>query len=226
MNSEQPSVVLALAEYSALRNESLQCSEMIGHAVWIGLTGFIVTVGGTAAALGQIDNATVWLWLMDEAKVSFAVLVVLMLQSIAATAHLVSQLFRFLRIGVYLREHYEEPLAPSGANASAITLIRPQWERHIVGQRSISFYVVSIGILQLPLIPAIWGLNEYGFWISPGGAPLWLWLVLACTVAGDLWVASANVGRLVTIVSGRDKPRALLREEFVTPVRPGRILGL
>src|SRR4051812_17386159 len=42
-----------LAEYKALRDESLRCSQLLANAVWVAVTAYALTIGSIAAYIGK-----------------------------------------------------------------------------------------------------------------------------------------------------------------------------
>ena len=128
---------LCIEEYKALRAESLRCGGIISNTIWVGVTQYAVTC------------ITVFI-----RKIDFFVpllITLLMLESIAATAMFLSEVFKYSRIGWYLRFKIEKSFAAK--DPMTLEFRMPiEWEHWIQDKRSEIFYVASLFALQLPII--------------------------------------------------------------------------
>ena len=88
---------LCVEEYKALRAESLRCGGIISNTIWVGVTQYAVTC------------ITVFIRKTDYCVPLLIAL--LMLESISATAMFLSELFKYSRIGCYLRFKIEKSFA-------------------------------------------------------------------------------------------------------------------
>ncbi len=125
-----------LEEYRALRAESLQCAQIATNTTWIGFSAFVVTVGGAAAVVDKVHAAA-----------GVAALLVLV-QSVVASVVYLSELWKYARIGRYIRYKLESPLI-SADHPEASPLF---WEHWIANQRASWVYVFSLATLQLPVL--------------------------------------------------------------------------
>lgn len=130
---------LCLEEYKALRAESLRCAGIIANTVWLGITQFAITIVA-AASFGK-----------DNVVIRFTFLVLLSVESLAASAMFLSELWKYARIGRYIREKIEKTYIEKEDDPSVKT--KPMfWENWIKHKRARLLYHISIIILQLPNI--------------------------------------------------------------------------
>lgn len=143
---------ICIEEYKALRAESLRCGGIISNTIWIGVTQYAITCISVLAL-----NIKIY---------TFPLLIILLtLESISATVMFLSEVFKYSRIGRYLRCKIEKSFIIS--NFSELIFREPMgWEHWIQDKRSKTFYAVSLIILQLPVIILMFTVpvsNEIGF---------------------------------------------------------------
>lgn len=140
-------IEVRLSEYKALRDESLRCAQLLSNILWVAITGYAVTLGAGAAFLGKgdADNRQV---LVEFLVPAFALL--LCVESIAISAIYLSELWKYIRVGAYIRDHIE----PYFRNRfSAATGSPPMnWENWIRSHRARAIYLGSLTFLQLPIL--------------------------------------------------------------------------
>jgi hypothetical protein len=130
-----------MEEYKALRTETIRCAGIISNAVWIGITQFTLTV---AAATN---------FAKDSPELRLLFLILISIQAIAATSMFLSELWKYARIGRYIREKIESEHKISGAFDFLNSPM--SWEAWINSKhagRSRVFTLVSLFILQIPII--------------------------------------------------------------------------
>lgn len=133
---------LILEEYKALRAESLRCAQTVATTVWVGVTGFLVTIGAAIAAARYVQNYEYLL---------LVTLILLVLQSLAASLMFLSDYWRFVRVGIYLRTKIEKQFEIDAPNREVWRPIN--WEHWIQGKRrAVWFPIASIFVLQLPAL--------------------------------------------------------------------------
>ncbi|MFA5908524.1 MAG: hypothetical protein WC815_07100 [Vicinamibacterales bacterium] len=127
-----------LAEYEALRAESDRSAQLLSNAVWAGVTGFGLTLAGAAAvaANGPMPPLVVP-----------AVALLLSIQSLAMTTVYASELWKYIRVGTYIRE-YIEPYFRLRAESSAPPM---QWESWIAKHRATLLHISALLFLQGPI---------------------------------------------------------------------------
>lgn len=131
---------MVLEEYKVLRLESLRLNQDISTILWIGLTGFIGTIGATAIFLANKSaNIADYLPLATF---------LLCLQSLAASAMFAFEVERYARVGRYIRMKIERTFIFE-INCFKSSLY---WEHWISKKRVRWFYIISAIILQLPII--------------------------------------------------------------------------
>jgi hypothetical protein len=147
---------LALEEYKALRAESLALNTALSTTLWVSLVAMAASVWGFFS-INDIEVACRAVWLV----------LLLNVESIAATVTFLSYSWKYIRAGAYIRLRIEPSLA-TGSD-------RPlQWEETIDSPpaRASEFYYVSVVLLQLPILVsagclALLGLRRLGLidWI-------------------------------------------------------------
>jgi hypothetical protein len=154
-----------LAEYKALRDESLRCAQLFANAVWVAVTGYAVTVGVGASFLGKAGGNGRQ---VREDLLLTAVLCLLCIEALAISTMYLSELWKYIRIGTYIRQYIEPQL-------SEVQLDRPpmNWERWIKKHRAKELYIGALTLLQLPVIVAAAGglAGKVMSWSAPSPAP-------------------------------------------------------
>ncbi len=145
---------IRLAEYQTLRSESDRISQFLATAIWVGLTGFALSI----AAAGTLSSAGI-----ARPKVVQATTVLLVFQSVAISTMYLSELYKYKRVGGYIRTHIESRL---GARLTKSQ--RPlNWETWIEPQRATALHVSSFVFLQSPVLATfLLLLNEWTDLIS------------------------------------------------------------
>ena len=128
-----------LAEYEALRTESDRISQLLSNAVWAGITAFGLTIAG-AAALVEKDST--------PPLIVPCVALLLCIQSTAITVVYASELWKYIRVGSYVRKYIEFYFRRKYANTSPPM----QWESWIAGHRARSLHIASLVFLQMPIL--------------------------------------------------------------------------
>jgi len=126
---------LVVEEYKALRAESLSLATAQYNTVWLAVGAFITTVGGALFA--------------KEAPPAGVIAIVLCTQSVAATTIFLSHVWKYVRIGVYIRSRIEVVLG-SGWPVEPIF-----WEHWIASARARALYRISFLLLQSPFVAAV-----------------------------------------------------------------------
>lgn len=139
---------LIIEEYKALRAESLRCAQTVATTVWVGITGFFITAGAAVAATRFIR---------EYDSLLLVTLILLVLQSFGASVMFLSDYWRFIRIGIYIRTKIEEQFESKIEEVSEdlerqVTTWRPiGWEHWIRGKRRAGWFpLASLFVLQLP----------------------------------------------------------------------------
>jgi hypothetical protein len=149
-----------MEEYKALRAESIRCAGIISNTVWIGIAQFALTIAASIAS-GKSSSGTRLLFL-----------ILLSLESIAATSMYLSELWKYVRIGRYIRgkieSQYEKIQDFNDKNIKAfdhenVPMFWEHWINSRVAGRSKSFTLVSLFILQIPIMVCIATIFEYFF---------------------------------------------------------------
>lgn len=138
-----------LAEYQALRDESLRCAQIISTTLWVGISGFAVTVGAGLAALKAHP-------LVLPLAMSF-----LCLQALGASTMLLAEVWKYGRVGCYIRKNIEACLVQREIGSDGKRLLN--WEHWINNKRPMWFYVLSLLILQAPVLVAAFVLASFHF---------------------------------------------------------------
>jgi hypothetical protein len=132
---------LQLAEYHTLRAESDRISQFLANAVWVGVTGFALSIvaAGTLAESG-----------LSLARVIQATLILLLFQSMAITIMYLSELYKYKRVGVYIRSHIEARYRSYGINRRPLF-----WESWIEKRRARFLHLSAIAFLQTPSLGTV-----------------------------------------------------------------------
>lgn len=130
---------MCLEEYKALRSESQRCAQIFSNTIWIGISGFIITIGVSASVLKE-----------HAGFLPFALLL-LSLQAFAASVMFLSELWKYVRIGVYIRDKIETHFLPQQApiNVSEAPMY---WEHWLTDKHEKLSYLISLSMLQLPVL--------------------------------------------------------------------------
>lgn len=135
-----------LSEYQALRGESLHSAQIIATTLWVGISGFAVTVGAGFAAIKAHP-------VVLPLAMGF-----LCLQALAASGMLLAEIWKYARIGSYIRSNIEARLAPKEGDKKGDKegdkdnkrLLN--WEHWIADKRPKWFYFLSLLLLQSPVL--------------------------------------------------------------------------
>jgi len=127
---------LILAEYQTLRAESDRISQFLANAVWVGITGFALSI----VAAGTLTEAG-----LSRARVIQAILVLVLFQSTAITTMYLSELYKYKRVGVYIRTRIEDRYSYYGPKRQPL-----YWENWIVNGRAKILHLSAIAFLQAP----------------------------------------------------------------------------
>jgi len=127
-----------LSEYQALRGESLHSAQIIATTLWVGISGFAVTVGAGFAAIKAHP-------VVLPLAMGF-----LCLQALAASGMLLAEIWKYARIGSYIRSNIEARLAPKEGDKDNKRLLN--WEHWIADKRPKWFYFLSLLLLQSPVL--------------------------------------------------------------------------
>jgi hypothetical protein len=130
---------LLLEEYKALRAESLRCAGFISNAIWLGITQFPITISTWALVKSKIDLSYYLLFIF------------ILLQSLLASIILLSELWKYARVGHYIRDKIEKYYINLNIN-SKINHVPLYWESWIRKRRANFYYEVSLFILQIPIL--------------------------------------------------------------------------
>lgn len=152
--SKSPAEAVWLAEYKALRDESLRCAQLLSNAVWTAVTGFGLTAGIGAAFVGKVSETRSRLILPG-------VVILLCIQAIAISTIYLSELWKYIRVGYYLRTRVEAHFVAANQGVEAPMY----WEHWIENQRARWLYLASLTFLQFPI----------GLSVAAGGVALWSW---------------------------------------------------
>jgi len=132
-------IATKLAEFKALRDESLRCTQMLSNAVWVAVTGYAATVGIAATFLGRSGAIG---YQMREDMLMQTTVALLCLEAMAISVIYLSELWKYIRVGYYIREKL---------------LIPMNWEKWIQDHRAYELYFGSLVFLQLPIIMTVLG---------------------------------------------------------------------
>jgi len=131
---------IVLEEFKALKQESLRLNQDIANTIWVGLSGFIVTIGASLILLNSNSIESFFTWIA----------LILCLQALAAGSMFSFETQRYVRVGTYIRVKIEEHFFHGdGSNPYKNPLY---WEHWIINKHSVWFYIISAAILQLPII--------------------------------------------------------------------------
>ena len=126
-----------LAEYQSLRSESIQIGQVISTTLWVAVSSYGVTGSAGLAILKYLPNMLTIL------------LGLLCVQSLAASLMFLANIFKYVRIGSYIRKHVESRLIQETGDRLL------NWEGWVEKRRPKWYYVVSFLILQSPIFCAI-----------------------------------------------------------------------
>lgn len=129
-----------LAEYQALRAESERISQFLANAVWVGVTGFSLSI----VAAGTLSESG-----LSRSRIAQVTLILLLFQSMAITTMYLSELYKYRRVGVYIRTHIEERCKLYRTNRVPL-----YWESWIRKKRALILHLSAILFLQTPAIGA------------------------------------------------------------------------
>lgn len=211
---------LIVEEYKALRAESLRCAQIISSTIWVGVTGLLVTAAAGTAALGHVNQKSLFV----------VVLTLLCLQSFGASAMFLSEYWKYIRVGIYIRTRIEPlfEVPPSqGGELNASDAWRPlNWEHWIQDKRTAWFAVASLLVLQFPVITAIVLIAYGGLTVTPTsmiekvGAGLFgdksLFIVLVVVVLFDVFAVGIMVRSLRKEVRALSSERLSLTPRLLT----------
>lgn len=127
---------LILAEYQTLRAESDRISQFLANAVWAGITGFALSI----VAAGTLSESG-----LPRPRVIQSILTLLLFQSMAITTMYLSELYKYKRVGVYIRTRIEDRYKHYGSNRRPL-----YWENWIDNKRARILHISAIAFLQAP----------------------------------------------------------------------------
>lgn len=132
-----PQASIRLAEYVALRAESDRSAQLLSNAVWIGVTGFGLTLAGAGAAS---TNGLVPVTIP-------AVALLLIVQATAITTLYASELWKYIRVGAYIRICIEGHFGRPGVAPGPM-----YWETWINTHRARALHIAALAFLQAPVL--------------------------------------------------------------------------
>jgi len=132
---------LILAEYQTLRAESDRISQFLANAVWVGITGFALSI----VAAGTLTEAG-----LSRARVIQVILILVLFQSMAITTMYLSELYKYKRVGVYIRTRIEDRYGHYGPKKRPL-----YWENWIVIRRAKILHLSAIAFLQAPVVATL-----------------------------------------------------------------------
>lgn len=127
-----------IAEYQTLRAESDRSAQLLSNAVWIGVTGFGLTLAGAAAAS---TNGL-------QPVVVPSVAILLAIQSCAITMLYGSELWKYIRVGTYIRVYIERYFCRHREKVYGPM----HWETWIAGHRALGLHFAALLFLQSPIL--------------------------------------------------------------------------
>lgn len=127
---------LILAEYQTLRAESDRISQFLANAVWAGITGFALSI----VAAGTLSESG-----LSRPRVIQLILALLLFQSMAITTTYLSELYKYKRVGVYIRTRIEDRYKHYGSSRRPL-----YWENWIDNKRAKILHISAIAFLQAP----------------------------------------------------------------------------
>ncbi len=140
-----------LAEYEALRAESDRIAQLLSNAVWAGVTGFGLTFVG-AAAFSNLHAA--------RPLIVPSVALLVCIQALAISTVYASELWKYIRVGTYIRTYIESYFQSRYDHAPAPM----QWESWINRHRAKGLHLASLSLLQAPIgLVVLAGLLTLGF---------------------------------------------------------------
>lgn len=133
-----------MEEYKALRAESLRCAGTTSNTLWLGITQFSLTLGAWA------------IFARDSIEFYLPLLIILEIESLAASCIYLGELWKYARVGHYIREKIENQILIYDTNNDIRK--RPLfWENWIINRRVKWIYVFSLAILQIPFLISLTG---------------------------------------------------------------------
>jgi hypothetical protein len=156
LRSEQ--LQLHMEEYKALRAEGLRSAGIIANTVWLGTAQFAITIVGAATYAQKAFSTPIMLPIF---------LILLSLESMAASFMFLAEFGKYVRVGHYIRVKIEKKYPVM------------EWEHWIQSKRSIIFPIFSITILQLPFLASTCFLylssdRNYDFFGWPPDTVFWV----------------------------------------------------
>ena len=142
-----------LEEYRALREESLRSASIISNTIWISTSAFVVTIGGGITIL------------QDNNNLGSLFLILIIIQSFAANVMFLSELWKYSRVGFYIRTEIEKIFQDMSSKKGIKSPI--YWEHWIEKRRAIFYYLASIIVLLSPALLAL----LFWFIIASGKQP-------------------------------------------------------
>ena len=127
---------LIVAEYQTLRAESDRISQFLANAVWVGITGFALSI----VAAGTLSESG-----LTRPRVIQTILILLLFQSMAITTMYLSELYKYKRVGVYIRTRIEDRYKHYGSNRRPL-----YWENWIDNRRAKILHLSALAFLQAP----------------------------------------------------------------------------
>lgn len=129
-----------LKEYEALRSESDRSAQLLSNAVLTGVTGFGLTLAGAGAFCSSNNPSPLLVP---------TVALLLCVQALASSAVYASELWKYARVGTYIRVRIEGHFR-TGNNSSPPL----HWETWISDpkQRARSLHLASLFLLQAPFV--------------------------------------------------------------------------
>jgi hypothetical protein len=133
-----------LEEYRALREESLRSTSIISNTIWISTSTLVVTIGGGITILQEHQN------------LGSLFLILVSIQSFAGSVMFLSELWKYVRVGYYIRTEIEtkfQELSKEEERKSPI-----HWEHWIEQRRATFYYLISLFVLLSPalIILCLW----------------------------------------------------------------------
>jgi hypothetical protein len=132
---------LIVAEYQTLRAESDRISQFLANAVWVGITGFALSI----VAAGTLSESG-----LTRPRVVQAILILLLFQSMAITTMYLSELYKYKRVGVYIRTRIEDRYKHYGSNRRPL-----YWENWIDNNRAKILHRSAVAFLQAPAVATL-----------------------------------------------------------------------
>jgi hypothetical protein len=145
-----------IAEYQTLRAESDRISQLLSNAIWVGITGF----GLTVVAAASFANAR-----MALPHIMQAIALLLAVQSTAISTMYASELWKYARVGWYIRDRIEKYFR----SETDPPVVAMDWETWIRKHRAKLLYQAALGFLQAPILGCLLMLiMDLFHWPGPG----------------------------------------------------------